>query len=487
MGWLDREFRMKVQFRLILVTLGMMGVLALVFELERRPRLFANASSLGAILALEIVLACLWRFEKVFFPVTMACFLSADTANPFAGESLTLRWFFLAVGALAGSIIWMKNNRTRHFALFHLIALFCVLSALASASASGAPLTASLKVASLCLLFLYASTGARVALAGREGAFVRGLVLACELLVFAVSLLYFAGDNIFGNPNNLGAMIGVVATPVLLWAALVAENRGERQRRYTALALCGVLLYVTVCRAAIVADAVLVIVLPAVLRRPKLLLRAAFAGALFLEIMAVANPSHMGEFIDSLSGRFIFKVEGDRSHQGIFGSRETPWEETISAVKKHPWFGTGFGTSDLGNALPDSQRSMYYTLEVSNREHGSSYLALAEYMGLLGILPFLALLLLLTRAAVRTFASVRRGGGLHHYSVPFAMIILAGLIHAGFEDWLFAAGSYLCVFFWVSAFLLIDLATQVNREMRISAAKSFITLTPPQGFQQPTS
>src|SRR5208283_3002047 len=81
MGWLDREFRMKVQFRLILVTLGMMGVLALVFELERRPRLFANASSLGAILALEIVLACLWRFEKVFFPVTMACFLSADTAN----------------------------------------------------------------------------------------------------------------------------------------------------------------------------------------------------------------------------------------------------------------------------------------------------------------------------------------------------------------------------------------------------------------------
>ena len=41
--------------------------------------------------------------------------------------------------------------------------------------------------------------------------------------------------------------------------------------------------------------------------------------------------------------------------------------------------------------------------------------------------------------------------------VPFALVVLAGLVHAGFEDWLFAVGSYLCVFFWVCAFLLTDL------------------------------
>ena len=36
------------------------------------------------------------------------------------------------------------------------------------------------------------------------------------------------------------------------------------------------------------------------------------------------------------------------------------------------------------------------------------------------------------------------------------MVVLAGLLHAGFEDWLFAVGYYLTVFFWVAAFLLMD-------------------------------
>ena len=37
------------------------------------------------------------------------------------------------------------------------------------------------------------------------------------------------------------------------------------------------------------------------------------------------------------------------------------------------------------------------------------------------------------------------------------MVLAAGLMHAGFEDWLFAVGYYLCVFFWVLAFAFMDL------------------------------
>ena len=37
------------------------------------------------------------------------------------------------------------------------------------------------------------------------------------------------------------------------------------------------------------------------------------------------------------------------------------------------------------------------------------------------------------------------------------MVVLAGLIHANFEDWLFAVGSYLCLLFWVFAFELVDI------------------------------
>ena len=37
------------------------------------------------------------------------------------------------------------------------------------------------------------------------------------------------------------------------------------------------------------------------------------------------------------------------------------------------------------------------------------------------------------------------------------MVVLAGLVHASFEDWLFAVGSYPCLFFWVFAFVLADI------------------------------
>ncbi|HEV3307963.1 MAG TPA: O-antigen ligase family protein [Candidatus Sulfotelmatobacter sp.] len=457
---------MKDRFRLAFIALGgVVFALFLLFELLRRPGYFANSTYIGALVAIEIVLACLWRFEAVFFPVTMGCFLLAATSLPLAGESFTIRWAFLGVGALAGSVIWIRSIRPKHFGVFHLVALFSVLAALASASTSGTPWIAFLKVGSLFLLFLYASTGGRVALAGREQSFVQGLVLVCEILVFVTAALDFAGYDLFGNPNNLGAFIGVIAVPVLLWAALVAESRGERQRRYTALFLCLVLLYVSVCRAAIVADALVTIALTMGLRRPRLLLKAAFVAALLLEMMAVANPAHMSELMSSLSARFVFKLQAHRPEQGIFGSRMTPWDETISAVAKHPWFGTGFGTSDLGGEQSNLEQSSIYTVEGTNREHGSSYLALVEYMGLLGILPFLLLLFLLMRGAARVYKWMRRTGDPHHYAIPFAMVTLSGLVHAAFEDWLFAAGSYLCLFFWVVGFLLIDLSTDIDADL----------------------
>ena len=478
---------MKSSFRLVLVFLGVAILCALLLFSERRPGYFANATYIGALLAIEVVAACLWRFERVFFPVTMLCFLVAATSLPLAGESFTLRWIFLAVGALVGFVIWMRTNRAQHFELFHLVALFSVLSALASASSSAAAKTGLLKVVSLFLLFLYAATGGRLALAGRERVFIRGLVKACEIFVFFTAACYFVGFNFFGNPNNLGAFIGVIALPILLWAALTAEERGERQHRYIALAVSAVLLYVTVCRAAIVADVVVTVALAIGLRRPRLLVRAVFAGALFLEIMAVANPAHMSELMDTLTGRFIFKVRGHSGPPGVFGSRQTPWDDTIAAVKQHPWFGTGFGTSDVKREQLDTRSSSIYTVEGSNREHGSSYLALVEYMGALGILPFLFLLVLLARAVARVFAWMHRTGNPYHCAAPFALITLAGFIHAAFEDWLFAPGSYLCVFFWVSAFLLVDLAATAAGTSHHAAQNANPVFTAPRGYPRSTT
>lgn len=455
---------MKGRVQLVVLPLGVIAFLVLFMLVERRPDLFTNTTYLGAILALQIALAGLSHFEDVFFPLLMGTFLWAGSSLPLSGTGMSLRWLFLGVGALGGFVIWIKSPRPRHFGPFHLVAAFCVFSALVSALVSEIPRTALLKVSSLFLLFLYASSGARAAIAGREKKFMSGLVLACEVLVYVSAVCYFVlGFGVFGNPNALGAIVGVAAVPILLWAALVAETRGLKQRRFFALALCGGLLYLANSRASILGAMAVVLVFTVAVRHQRLLLQCAFVSLFFLTVMAVINPSHMKELVASFTGRVIYKEGG--TTPGLLGSRLSPWAETLSVVnrsRKNLLFGTGFGTSELGDLRPDLEASSVYTKEGTNREHGNSYLALAEYMGLLGAAPFLVLLFMVVRAVVRIYSWMRRTGNPYDYCIPFALVVIAGLVHAGFEDWLFAVGSYLCVFFWVSVFALMDLVPEVE-------------------------
>ena len=451
---------MRSRIQLILLPLGMITFLALFLMMERRPGWFANTEYLGAILAVQIALAALSHFEDIFFPLLMGTFLWAGSFLPFYGTGMSLRWLFLGVGALGGFVIWIKSPRARHFGAFHLVALFCVLSALVSAVVSEVPRTALLKVLSLFLLFLYVSSGARVAIGGGKEKFINGLVLACEVLVYVSAASYALGFGVFGNPNALGAIIGVAAVPILLWAALIAETRGLRQRRFFALILCGGLLYLANSRASILGAAIVVLVLTVALRRQRLLMRCAFLCVFFLTVMAVVNPSGMDARVSEFTGRVLYKEQG--TYHGMFGSRLSPWIETLSVVKRHPWFGSGFGTSELGDLRQDLGDSSIYTKEGTNREHGNSYLALAEYMGLLGAVPFLVLLFMLVRVLVRIYKWMRRTGDPYHPCIPFALVAIAGLVHACFEDWLFAVGSYLCVFFWVAAFGLMDMLPELE-------------------------
>jgi len=224
------------------------------------------------------------------------------------------------------------------------------------------------------------------------------------------------------------------------------------------------------------------------LRHQRLLLQCAFASLFFVTVMAVINPSHMDELVSSFTGRVVFKETG--TYHGLLGSRRSPWAETFSVVtrnQKNLLFGSGFGTSELGDLRPDLGASSVYTIEGSNREHGNSYLALAEYMGVLGAVPFVALLFMLVRMLVRIYSWMRRTGNHYHYCIPLALVAIAGLVHACFEDWLFAAGSYLCLFFWVSVFLLIDLAPELKAELRMPASKPRPAFAQPQAFRQPTA
>jgi len=70
---------------------------------------------------------------------------------------------------------------------------------------------------------------------------------------------------------------------------------------------------------------------------------------------------------------------------------------------------------------------------------------------------------------VRVFVWTRRNREPRYCGIPLATVILAGLVHAFFEDWMFAVGYYLCVFFWVCVFQLNDVLPPAD-SVRLRAA-----------------
>jgi len=410
-----------------------------------RPYFLYRIDLLSAVIFLQLVFLALWKFKERFFPLMLLAFMWAGTGLPLAGAWSTGRWAVLAIGAIAGLVIYTRDH-THHFGILHLAALFSVVAAVVSALVSSHPDVATLKAGSLFLLLLYASTGGRLAIIARESKFFSGLLLGCEYVVYICTLSYVVFRfALFGNPNSLGAIMGVVIVPVLLWGVLVSQPIPMRRRRGFALVLAVALLLSTYSRASIVAAAISGAMLCVGLRQYKLLV-IGLSTVLFcaVVVLAVAPP----EASDSTSMISAFLYKG-HEEGGAFESRRSVWDQTVTAIRRHPWFGTGFGTSATG--YDSAQSGNFASSTATSREHGNSYLAISEWVGLLGVLPFLLMLLLIVGNVARVVTWMRKTGDPFVSAVPMAAVLAAGLVHAAFEDWLFAVGYYLCVFFWILA------------------------------------
>lgn len=414
---------------------------------------FSDIEFLGTILLLEVTIACLWRYDQRFFPFLIVAFLWAGMHVPLQGAWTSARWLVLGAGAFSGMLIWMKSPRSP-FRLAHLLAFFCVGAAFVSASVSSYVQMASLKALSLLLLFLYCSCGVRLAVLGREDRFFRGLLSGCELVTYLTSLWYFAlGQKIWGNPNALGVAMGIGVFPILLWGWLTTQARVLKFRRLVALLLCVYLLFFSMSRAGMVAAMVVTVVFCVGLRQYRLLTKVLAAALALIAVAGVVNPAALNDNYEDIRDEILYKGHKD---MGVLGSRQTPWQETVKSIKQHPWFGTGYGTSPTGED-PGRDFGKFASSAETVREHGSSYMTIAEWVGLVGILPFLALVALTAANLFRVCVWMRRTANPYHYSIPLAMVLLAGLVHASFEDWLFAVGSYPSIYFWAFAFILVDL------------------------------
>jgi O-antigen ligase len=439
------------QWAVIILGLGILS-----FVLHSHLQDFGDTSFLGGLLMLEVIVAAIWKFSSRFFVLLMIVFLWAGMNVPLAGVFTSGRWLVLAAGALAGYAIWMKSPGS-HFKLFHLVSLFCVGAAFVSATVSQYVQMASLKALSLLLLFLYCSSGARAGVLGREERFFHGLLLAAEIAVYLTAACYLGlGLSIWGNPNSLGAVISIGLFPLLLWGWLTSDGGASRLRRLLAVLLCVYTALFSMARASLISIVLVTLIFCICLHQQKLLVKI---FVIFLFIVAVVGmwaPATLSEVTGNLKDAVLYKGHKDA---GPLGSRKTPWEETISSIKEHPWFGTGYGTSPSGED-PGLDFGRFASSAETEREHGSSYMTIAEWVGLLGVLPFVWILSLTALNVWRVCLWMNRTANARHYSIPLAMIVLSGLLHATFEDWLFAVGAYPSVFFWVMAFLLADLVPQ---------------------------
>lgn len=418
-----------------------------LFLLLKVPSFLTSNTGLYTVLILSIAVFSLIEYHKVMLPIVVLAFLSAGLDVPFQETAYVGRWIILAIAALFGMIVWARSPYKLHFGAVHLLAAFTVLSTLVAALGAINRQTALLKCLTLFLLFLYLSIGARVTFQGRQSLLVLRASKTFQTAVILCGVLYVADMPYWGNPNSLGAIMGIFAWPFVLWGYLIASTSKQRHYATFVALVCAFLLLLSRARAGMLAAAVSTFVVLFCLRRIKLMGLAVLSlVVLFLGFFLVA-PENFQDYAHSV----IYKPSETNHDLSVFSSRRTPWEKTISTIQEHPWFGTGLGT-------PDKAVEGIFTTG-SYREHGNSYLTIAEGLGLLGIAPFALLFLVLLHRIQLAASWLRKTANPAHCAIPLVWVLLAGLVHAIFEDWMLSPGSYLCVGFWLITFWALDMTS----------------------------
>jgi O-antigen ligase len=421
------------------------SILLLFYLSVKRPYLF-DQFNLIALMAIVITGLIASQYETHFWMVMIAVFFWAGSEFPLAVAMNVFRWVVLGSGAFLALAYYVQKKNRIPFNYLHLLGLFTVVAAFASALVSVNPLLTLLKALSLAALFLYGSMGARIFWSRDPEVFVRKLVLMAEGLVYFTAICYLASFEVWGNPNSLGLIMGCICWPTLLWRFITPTARRKSPRLIIALLVCGTLLVFSVSRASLVAAAVTSMFLLVGARRYRMLMIGTSLFMLILLNMYLVTP----ERFQNTSRTLLYKTgkQGD-----IMESRQKPWERSIATFQEHPWLGVGFGAADNSS----DWRFTYATQGNLTRERGSSYLTMLETTGLVGAVFIALLIFALVREIWIVFSWLRRTGKVNQPAVVAASIIAAGLVNAVFEDWMFAVGYYMSVFFWLLAFSLRDL------------------------------
>jgi O-antigen ligase len=281
-----------------------------------------------------------------------------------------------------------------------------------------------------------------------------------------------AGSSSSGQNPNTVALLLALCLPIVAWLLLSLRSRAARALVLAAGILFDGSIVASGSRGALIAGfgGMLLVVAVAPMRWRGRLLGAVAVAALFGASLAIALAPKSGGYEQQpaqpsttaaspakapppnpkyLNVQGAYPLEFDIGSQGpntlqptprpLFGlsGRSQAWSGAVTLGDKRPVTGYGFGTE--GNVFVDR-----YALFASGLPE-NSYLGLYLQLGAAGLVSFVALALALVAAGVRAPSRWR-------VAAPMG-VLLAALLLAVVQSYIYSVGNVATLTVWVSAFL----------------------------------
>lgn len=386
-----------------------------------RAEVIAVALALGAVASVSV----LWRPKSMVVPAFAVGGVLLPSMHPALRPpaALTLRWGSLTLFLLVAVALRFYRSPTSpgvRSSSGHLLTMVFIVCA--SAIWSEVPtVTAGRAVVFTIMIiavWLYSRSvdEARVVSVLRVTAGVVAVANASAFLAgFVGPLGRFSGA--FGNPNTLGVINGL-----LLPAAFPSPGMPARRAlgSYAIPILLITQLLAAGSRGGILAGVAGVLTLE--FRRGRLRERTVRLGAIAGAVTAgvLVAPQLLAERL--ILGERLSSIE----------TRTNLWGLAPALWRQRPVAGAGFGVTE--RVLAEKASTIGFESEVNFH---NSYLNLLIDLGVLGVVVL---------AAVMLTTLWRSRGHLPQLSG----VVAAGLTSAIFESWMFAAGSGLAIYFWLS-------------------------------------
>lgn len=435
---------------IIPVTIILSSIIAL-FLFNRFGHSMILLMPLGLI---AILLASFSRGILIFF--TMACLISIQswfviaTFRKSLDILLTIRWVLFGLFCLHAFGDIFLGRTVRKIKSFDFIAIIFIVYAFLSALYSSHPKETIERTITISVLYL------SVFWIIWKYAYIKGpdrivsIMLQVMLLVCIGSfLMIFIGPirpfttgrftGIVYNPNSLG-IICAIHLPLSLWQYL--ETKRKPALFLFILMLLALLL--TSARGSMTASVISLgyfIYARSQKYRPLI-----FSLAISLILILIwAIETLLKEF-------FAFYIRADNIP--MLGGRLHIWPVALQLITEKPFFGYGFGTEEFLFVLKKHTMLGYHIYLTHN-----SYLGMTLQLGVVGAIIFFLPLFILS---FKELFSKRTDEAVPLLRYALRATLIAGLICAFYESWIYVVGNPVAFPYWIAVMLLVYYRYQEN-------------------------